>query len=103
MCCAPRRLPRAEALRSGALLAEMCGSPGVPTMQYFWICVLLTLAQAQTRAALAADVTLQPLASITNDRTCKRSGEIPVPTSRRITTVAVPPRAALSPLELYVA
>lgn len=37
-------------------------------MRYFWICVLLTLAQAHARAALAADVTFQPLASITNDR-----------------------------------
>jgi len=35
-------------------------------MRYFWICVLLALAQA--RAAMAADVTFQPLASITNDR-----------------------------------
>jgi len=37
-------------------------------MRYFWICVLLTLAQAHARAVLAADVTFQPLASITNDR-----------------------------------
>lgn len=37
-------------------------------MRYFWICMLLTLAQAHTRAGLAGDVTFQPLASITNDR-----------------------------------
>ncbi len=37
-------------------------------MRYFLICVLLTLAQAHARAALAAYVTFQALASITNDR-----------------------------------
>src|SRR5262249_39745672 len=40
----------------------------VPTMRCCWIWVLLTLAQAHAKAALAADVTFQPLASITNDR-----------------------------------
>ena len=37
-------------------------------MRCLWICVLLTLAQVHARAGLAADVTFQPLASITNDR-----------------------------------
>ena len=37
-------------------------------MRYSWLCVLLTLAQAHTSAGLAADVTFQPLAGITNDR-----------------------------------
>jgi hypothetical protein len=37
-------------------------------MRYLLICVLLTLAAAQARVATAADVTFQPLASITNDR-----------------------------------
>jgi hypothetical protein len=37
-------------------------------MRHLLICVLLTLAQAQARVATAADVTYQPLASITNDR-----------------------------------
>ena len=37
-------------------------------MRYLLICVLLTVAQAQVRTATAADVTFQPLASITNDR-----------------------------------
>jgi hypothetical protein len=46
----------------------MCGSPKAPTMRYLLSCVLLTVAQAQVRTATAADVTFQPLASITNDR-----------------------------------
>jgi hypothetical protein len=37
-------------------------------MRYLWICVLLTLAQAQARAAIPTDATFQLLASITNDR-----------------------------------
>lgn len=37
------------------------------TVRYVWICVLLALAQAQVGAS-PARVTLQPLASITNDR-----------------------------------
>jgi hypothetical protein len=37
-------------------------------MRYLWICVLLSLTQAQTRTALAVEVILQQLASITNDR-----------------------------------
>jgi hypothetical protein len=46
----------------------MCGSPMAPTMRYLLSCVLLTVAHAQVRTATAADVTFQPLASITNDR-----------------------------------
>jgi hypothetical protein len=34
-------------------------------MRFFWVCVLLTLGQAQ---AMAADVVFQSLASVTNDR-----------------------------------
>jgi hypothetical protein len=37
-------------------------------MRYLLMCVLLTVAQSQAGTATAADVTLQPLASITNDR-----------------------------------
>jgi hypothetical protein len=43
-------------------------SPEAPTMRYLLICVLLTLVQAQSRTAAAGDVTVQPLASITNNR-----------------------------------
>jgi hypothetical protein len=46
----------------------MCGSPMAPTVRYLLSCVLLTVAHAQVRTATAADVTFQPLASITNDR-----------------------------------
>ena len=37
-------------------------------MRYFWLAALLTLIEAHARAALAAEVIFQPLASITNDR-----------------------------------
>ena len=37
-------------------------------MRHLPICLLLTLALAQASAAMAADVTVQPLASVTNDR-----------------------------------
>lgn len=37
-------------------------------MRYLLICALLILAQAQAGAAPAADITFQPLASVTNDR-----------------------------------
>ena len=37
-------------------------------MRYLWICVLLALPQLMPRVAAGADVTVQPLASITNDR-----------------------------------
>jgi hypothetical protein len=37
-------------------------------MRHILICVLLTLTLTQVRAVRAADVTFQPLASITNDR-----------------------------------
>jgi hypothetical protein len=37
-------------------------------MRYLWICVLLTSALLQARAAIAVDVIFQPVASITNDR-----------------------------------
>ena len=37
-------------------------------MRHLLICMLLTVAQAQVRTATAADLTFQPLASITNNR-----------------------------------
>jgi hypothetical protein len=37
-------------------------------MRYFLICLLLALPQAYARAATPADLTFQPVASITNDR-----------------------------------
>jgi hypothetical protein len=37
-------------------------------MRYFWLGMLLTFVQAHARAALAAEVVFQSLASITNDR-----------------------------------
>lgn len=40
-------------------------------MRYLLTCMLLTVAQAQVRTVTAADVTFQPLASITNDRSAE--------------------------------
>jgi hypothetical protein len=46
----------------------MCEVPEIPSVRYLWFCVLSALAQFTSGAATAADVIVQPLASITNDR-----------------------------------